>query len=170
MNQTLKPTASARAPVTGTDTVTVICKIPQGIVIQMYEFRERESVIQGGTQKEKKAYPLEGKSFKINGPAHGQMEGPRCRIASGFALTEDVPADIWEGWYEQSGKHLAACQNGLLLAFSNTGKALGAAKEHKGEKSGLERLNPAALPVVDPRFKIKTAEEQLAEIIHPVEE
>ncbi len=158
-----------REVITGTDTVTVICKIPQGILLQLHDLREVNEVSMGGTRTVKQFFPV-GEPFKINGPAQEQNKGPRCRVASGFALTEDVPSDLWELWMEQTGKYHPAVINGLLQGFSNTGKSLGAAKEFRKERTGLERLNPADLPSMDRRFQIKTADEQTAEIVYPVEE
>lgn len=170
MTQALKKPTAQRAPITGTATMTVICKIPQGILLQLHVQEKKTEVTQSGTREIVASRPI-GDPFMINGPAHAQGEGVRHRTAHGFALTEDVPKELWEQWYEQTGRHLAACHNGLLMAFDNAGFAIDAAREAKRERTGLERLNPAALPNLgDQRFKIKTADEQVAAIEYPVEE
>ncbi len=164
-----KKEAKEREPITGTDTVVVICKIPFGILLQLHKAQEVNEVTMGGSRSVKQFFPV-GEPFKINGPAHAQDKAPRYRIASTFAITEDVPVDLWNAWMEQTGQYHPAVINGLLSAEPSAARAISAAKELRGEKTGLERLNPNELPVMDRRFQLKTADEQIAEIVHPIEE
>ena len=150
---------------TGTDTVTVICKIPQGIILQLHELRKVREVAPQGYREVEQYFPVE-EPIEINGPAHGQNEGPRHLAYNGFAVTTGVPKDIWDRWMEETGKHLPAVKNGLLQAFSDKPHAADAAKENRAAKTGLERINPNKLPNIDPRFNLKTAKEQKAKISH----
>lgn len=142
-------------------TVTVACKIPQGMLIQLHEKQEFDEVVQGGNRKNTRFVPT-GEPIHIKGPAHPQNEGPRVRIVGGYALTERVPKDIWDRWVDQSGKHLPAMKNRLLYAYDTTAKTADAAREAKKQTTGLERLDPNNLPVQDKRFKLKTADEATA--------
>ncbi len=161
----LPKTLAPARPATGTDTVTVICKVPQGLLLQLHEPREITEVTMGGSRTVKQFFPV-GETFKINGPAHAQNEGPRCRTVGGYAITEGVPKGVWDHWMAQTGKYHPAVINGLLRAFSDSPRATDAAKDGRKIKTGLERVNPHDLPVLDPRFKLKTAEEAVAEIGH----
>jgi hypothetical protein len=156
-------TPEAVKPVSGTDTVTVACKIPQGMSLQLHEPREITEVTMGGSRTVKQFFPI-GEAFKINGSAHAQNEGPRCRTVGGFALTEGVPAELWGKWMEQTGKFHPAVIAKHLFAFPDMGRAVDAAKEARKVKTGLERLNPHDLPVLNKNFPIKTADEAVAEI------
>jgi len=145
-------------PRTGTDTVAVGCKIPQGFTLQLHEFREMEEVTLGGHRTVRQAFPV-GEPFVLNGPAHPQNEGPRCLIVGGFAVTHGVPKDLWDKWMDQTGKYLPAVREGMIIAYSAVGKLRDAARERVGVTTGLERLNPNKLPVMNKKFELKTADD-----------
>jgi hypothetical protein len=152
------------APATGTATVTVACKIPQGFILKLFEKKEITEVTLGGSRTVKQFFPT-GDEFRLNGSAHAQNEGPRCHTVGGFAITDGVPKDFWNQWLDQN-RTLPAVQNGMIIAFDSAGKTVGAAKEGRTIKTGLERLNPHDLPVLDPRFKLQTADNAVAQIGH----
>ena len=151
-------------PATGTETVTVACKIPQGFILQLHEPRDLSEVTMGGHRDVKQYFPV-GEPFRLNGAAHGQNEGPRCRVVGGFALTDGVPKELWDKWLEQN-KTLPAVVNRMLFAYPSTSHAVAAAKEVKTLKTGLERLNPNALPQIfdKKRFKVEAAEDMPTEV------
>lgn len=149
-------------PVSGTETVTVLCKIPQGFELVVHEERKLTQVGLGHSKEVSEWFPTD-KVFRLNGSAHAQNEGPRCRTIGGYAVTEGVPKDLWESWLGQFKKHPAVV-NCLICAFDDGAYAADFANENRKSKTGLERLNPNALPNLDPRFKVVTADDQVAPI------
>lgn len=149
-------------PATGTATVTVACKIPQGMRCVIHETREMNEATMGGSRLIKQSFPTDAEFF-VKGPAHAQNEGPRCRVVAGFAITEGVSKDLWDQWLVQFAS-LPAVKNRMIFAYESQSKAFDAAKEARAIKTGLERLNPHALPQMDPRFKLKTADDAVAQI------
>lgn len=167
MNEKAQGATAAKA---SGKTVTVICKIPQGMVLQLHKKLEVNEVTMGGSRTVTQFFPEEGKSIKINGPAHAQNEGPRVTMApGGFAITQNVPEDFWERWMKETGQHLPAVKNGLIQALPNVAQAKDAATESRKTKTGLERLDPNNLPSPDARFQLKMAEEQVTKPV-PEEE
>lgn len=150
-------------PATGKETVTVACKIPQGLVLQIHEKRTMKVVATHGVTEEERYFP-KGEPFVLNGSAHAQNEGPRCRTVGAFAITHGVPKDMWEMWMEQTGRHHPAVLSGMLFAFPDEDRTIAAAKEKRKIVTGLERLNPHKLPNLNPNFPLKTAEENVATI------
>jgi hypothetical protein len=147
--------ANANAPVTGTVTVTVACKLPHGLVLRIHEPVETEIPVMGGGVKVERHFKPTGREFTVAGNAHPQNEAPIAPIASGFALTHGVPKDLWDKWLEQN-RLLPAVVNGLIFAHEHSAKSRDEAKEKIGVKSGLERINPNELPNLSPRHKITT--------------
>lgn len=143
-------------------TVTVACKIPQGMLCRIHEKRKITEVSLGGPRTVEQYFATDHQ-FVVNGPAHGQIEGPRHLTVAGYALTYGVPKDLWDAWYEQN-LQLDAVQRNLIFAYDSPDMAKDAAKEHRKLKTGLERLNPHALPQLDPRFKLETAAENPSKI------
>jgi hypothetical protein len=150
------------SPATGTATVTVACKIPQGFQCTINEVREFSQVTKAGLAVTKQSFPTE-KGFFLKGPAHGQNEGPRVLTAGGSAITQGVPKDLWDEWKAQH-LDLPAVKNGLIYSLGSTDKTIDAAKERKAIKTGLERVNPNSPPSLDNRFKLKTADDSPVQI------
>lgn len=151
---------AATVGATGTATVTVACKIPSGMLCRLHEKRRISEVTLAGTRSVDQ-YFATGKEFVVHGPAHAQNEGPRHLTVAGYALTRGIRKDLWDAWYEQN-LELDAVQRNLIFAYEASDKTKDAAKEHRGLKTGLERLDPNNLPNIDTRFKLKTAEENVS--------
>lgn len=145
-----------------TATVTVACKIPQGLRCRLHEKRRVDEVTLGGTRTVEQFFATD-KEFVVHGPAHGQNEGPRHLTVAGYAITRGIDKSLWDAWYEQN-LELDAVQRNLIFAYESTDKAKDAAKEGRTIKTGLERLNPHELPSFDNRFKLKTADDAVAQI------
>jgi len=147
------------------DTVTVICKIPMGMILHIHKAEDITEVTPAGNRKTVRHFPDEkAGTVTINGPAHAQNEAPRCKVVGGFALTEGVSKAFFDKWMQQTGIALPAVEKGLIQAFPDNAKASAAARENKKALVGLERLNPNALPDMGGGFKIKTDEGQVAAI------
>jgi hypothetical protein len=153
---------SQSTPATGTATVVVGCKLPHGFICELFEKRTIKEVTLGGSREAEQFFPT-GERFVINGAARkpGQEGGPMLR--NGFAITRGMPKAFWEKWYE-ANKTLPAVVNGLIVAEDSVAKVSDAAKERKAQKTGQERVDPNNIPILDPRLRVKTSEDQKAKI------
>ncbi len=119
---------------------TVACKIPNGIFLRVFEWEEVRVASLGGHITEKRSKQV-GPKVEIHGPGVPFGEIPKYIITpSGFALTPNVPRDLWRRYKEQNFDS-EAIKNGLLYAFPNNDMAADASKELKDVKSGLEPLD-----------------------------
>jgi hypothetical protein len=126
----------------GSGTVTVACKLESGIIIHAEREVERQYPVLGGGMRPVKEFErIAGSEITIFGCSAPTGGAGRTRIVAGYALTENVPADVWGRWLATHGD-MPAVRNGLLFAYPTTQQAVDAAKDHKGVKSGLEPLNP----------------------------
>jgi hypothetical protein len=127
--------------------VTVACKIPNGLILQVYDMVDHdEPVFGGGVRVVKRAVQI-GQRVKINGPARYMgLELPHD-IKGGCGLTYGVDADFFSKWLEQN-KTAPYVKNGLVFA-QPSGKAAeidAQIKDHKKLKSGMEPLDLKNMP------------------------
>jgi hypothetical protein len=124
-----------------TNTVTVACKLPNGLILHL-DKREsyNEPVMGGGTRKTSRAVRMEG-TVTLNGYAHKFGEMPAFVIAGGFALTPNVPEEFWDEWLKQNGES-DLVKNGLIFARAKADVAGDEAKEKQDLASGLQPLRP----------------------------
>jgi hypothetical protein len=144
---------------TGTDTVTIACNLPMGIVLQIYHVEEVESVLPNGRViKENVAtLNLEHGQWHIRGVVNrnslaamgvGDVLPDDYRLIrgakpdTGYALTYGIPTDFWEEWLRCNadnpivrGKH--------IFAATSENRAVGQAREFKDFRSGFQGLDPA---------------------------
>lgn len=135
-------------------TVTVGCKLPNGLLLRLFNMVPTDvPVMGGGTKTVLQADPV-GEPVKINGYAVPFGMRPRFGIISDIALTKGVPADFWHEWLKQNQK-LDVVVKGLIFAHGDTDRVEDAAEERGPElKCGLEPLDPEHLP----NKKIETAD------------
>lgn len=107
-------------------TVTVACKIPNGLILRLFEMVDTTEVMPNGHRTIKKAQP-KGEPVRINGYSREFM-APRAGLASGFALTRNVDADYWEEWLNQN-RDADYVRNGLIFAQVQTADTKAKAKE-----------------------------------------
>lgn len=128
-------------------TVTVACKMPNGLLLRLFEARETDEFIQGGGTRRIKEYLNVGDPVRIQGNAspHGKslldVNGDPIPMYHGFATTM-IDAEFWEQWYEQN-KHSDLVRNGLIFAHAKSLDVRAEAKEKRDQTSGLERLSGA---------------------------
>jgi hypothetical protein len=137
-------------------TVTIACKLPNGIhldVFRMDDFSER--TIHGTVIQTKRA--VRTGRFTLKGIKRRTDDSG---LAMGFALTHGVPKAHWDAWLE-ANKDSPLVQNGIIFASSNSNDARARAREHEAQVSGFEPLNPKDLPK-EFRGKIETADRPAA--------
>ena len=140
----------------GAKYVTVACKVPNGLVLRAFKmYEEHEAVMGGGSRKFEMARTA-GDPFKVNGPAP-MSAMPQFDMPGGYALTPNVPADLWAAWLE-ANKDSAMVKNKLIFATATPEAASKQAKEQESVKSNLEPLDVSTVTKngrevnVDPRW------------------
>ena len=129
-------------------TVTVACKIPQGLVLQLQhpmmrrvptgrgmenDYQEIEVMVYGGPR-----HHVFGPSVPAQGGVPGGYILPKA-IEGGYALTDGIPASFWATWKEQHAK-ADYVTSGMIFAYDDA-SAKSAAREQGERLSGLEPLH-----------------------------
>jgi len=129
------------------ETVTVACKIPAGLILRIFEFEEQaEPMFGGGTRAVRLSREVaNAPRVKLNGPAHRQDRAPVQSISGGYGLTFGVPKDFWDRWLEQN-QTAEFVKNGLVFAHTKSSMAEDEAKEKAKLKTGFERIDPSKPP------------------------
>lgn len=130
------------------ETITVACKLPHGLVLRLHHKVEtQEPLPGGGTKKVPRWMPnpqaptvvLKGYLQKYK-PGNAPMS-----VGSQFALTEGVDKDFFDEWLKQN-QDLDAVANGLVFASEKFDTVTGLMKDFSGTRSGLEPIDPDKLP------------------------
>lgn len=134
------------------DTVTVACKMPGGIILQLYEMVPVMEPVMGGGSRETTRARLnhEAGEYYLNGAAVnlaeiGEGNLPDYRIVQGYALTTGIPKDFWERWLHDN-RDAAIVKNKIVMAYGSESGAVDMAREHAGVKTGMEPLDPENPP------------------------
>lgn len=136
----------ASKPATGTDTVTVVCRYPAGIILQAFAKTTQNEPVMGGGSREVIVHERVGEPFVVKGPvvntgAYRQAGEFPEGIVGGAMLNPGVPRDLWENWlYHNRESHLVV--NRLVFAAESYDRAAAMAREDRDRKSGLEPLDP----------------------------
>jgi hypothetical protein len=94
-------------------TVTVACKIPNGLVLN-----------------------ANGQTVTIAGPIRAVPGTPAKPYPGGYELTPGVDADLWTAWSREHSDS-DALKNGLIFAEPNVGTAAAKAKRLARTRSGF---------------------------------
>lgn len=136
-----KPQASVIPKSAGT--VTVACKVPTGVVIQLCRKTEYAEETMQGTRMRVR-YDRYGPIVIVRGPAQPAGTAPRGYVrpvvVGGYALTPGVDADFWKAWLEQN-KDSPLVLSGQIFAHGTTASTRAQAQEQREVTSGLEPLN-----------------------------
>jgi hypothetical protein len=145
--------ATRPADATATRTVTVACKIPNGILLRTFHPEMEKEQTPNGV-RDIQVFRPDPEVFHVKGPALPFGKTPiGFTLEGGYALTRGIPEDFWTKWVEQNAD-LDALKNGLIFACRTQQEAAQEAHSMRKVKSGLEPLDPDNLP---PEFKrIKT--------------
>jgi hypothetical protein len=131
--------ALAAGPAKTGETVTIACKIPNGLLLRVFRRVPHQVPVLGGGVREEMKAEMIGEPVHVHGPAAPFGAFPKAPVAGGFALTQNVSKEFWELWLEQNASH-PAVKNGLIYATSSS-HAEGAAKERKDLLTGFEPLD-----------------------------
>lgn len=138
------------------NTVTVACKIPNGLILQNHVLDDGfEPVFGGGSRPIKVARPV-GNPIKLIGPARPFGADPEMkRVVGGYGLTHNVPKNDWDKWLKDNAE-LDMVKNGLIFAHDSPDNTAAQARDMRTTRSGLEALNTeskdASGKYTDPRM------------------
>jgi hypothetical protein len=127
-------------------TMTAALKWPPGLIMKIHEMRDVPA--DGGVGTVKKAFQV-GPDVPIAGPnaAHPLRirklgDPPPPIVVGGYALTSGLDESFVSKWIEQN-RDSALLENGLLKFYPepDSNRAVDAAKESAGIKSGIEPLD-----------------------------
>lgn len=134
------------------DTVTVACKAPNGVLLRLFEMKPHvEPVLGGGTREVVQAVQV-GPVIKINGYAAeaGKMPASGAEVLLGYALTPGVPADFFDQWLKQNEQHDLVL-NGLIFAHTQTASVKSQIRENEARWDGLQPMSQKADPRMSKR-------------------
>lgn len=122
-------------------TVTVACKLPNGLLLRVFQMVDsNEPVMGGGWRDVKRAEPF-GEQVHIKGYAlPANMQGIGLHVG-GYALTPNVDADFWELWLNQN-RDADYVRNGLIFAHEKKADAIAESKEKAQVWDGMGPLIP----------------------------
>ena len=114
------------------ETVTVACKLPHGIHMDLRTpINLKDPNNPGGNTLVSRV--------TLNGSAKG--EANQRYGEAGFGLTFNVPKEHFEQWLKDHENH-PAVKNGLIFAHREQASVEAMARENEGKKSGLEPVDP----------------------------
>lgn len=150
-------------------TCTVGCKIPNGLILQLYR------MVEGVEPSPQGARPVQvgqkyGEPVKLNGFSQPLTGIPVShQIIGGFGLTHGVSVEFMERWLEQN-KDLDMVKNGLVFFTENRSEAEAEARDKRMIPSHMGPLSEkrgANGQYIDPRMpkqikKVTTEDEDVA--------
>lgn len=140
-----RPATSRSSPPasSGTDTLSVACRLPTGAILSIYEWQDDTEPTPTGTRPVKRAVELEDKRIVLRGWA--QPNAPAGTInpvgtAHGFGLTHGVSREVFERWMKDNANS-PLVRNRIVFAASSPERASDEARELDGSvKSGFEPI------------------------------
>ena len=133
------------------NTVTIACKIPNGLVLQCHTMEKTSEPVMGGGFRDVMAARPHGQPFTVFGPAKPYGEEAKAPITGGYALTFGIPKDFWDRWVTENAQHPAVV-NHMIFAHDKPADAQAEAREKRDLRSGMEPLKQAG----DPRIPKST--------------
>lgn len=138
------------------NTVTIACKLPHGLLLQLQREVEVSEPTQTAPERKVKRWEKTGQSYAVKGFAQ-HLDAPQVTaVVGGFALTHGIPADFAKKWFEQNKDH-SAVEGGFIFIAETPNDAQSYAEKHAGKKSGFEAADPKDLPR-EFRRQIETAD------------
>ena len=125
-------------------TVTVACKLPNGLILQLEDPHTVNEPLPNGGYREVKQWRRRPEQYTLNGCAINfeslkrQLAMPA--IENGFALTSGIPKDFWDRWWE-AHKGDDICKRGLVFATGS---------EYETRKETANRRNVRGIEPIDP--------------------
>lgn len=136
-------------------TMSVACKIPNGLMLRVFAPDKVMVPVMAGGVKEVTRWRPTTWSQKLNGPAKRMGQEVGYQIMHGFGLTHGVDADQFALWLDQN-KDTEMVRLGLVFGQAKPDAVIQQTNDHRNELTGLEPIDPKNLPAEFKR-KIETA-------------
>lgn len=133
-------------------TVTVACKLPNGLQLQLQRFEERPSQIYGGGVRMERIAIFYGPVVIVGGTASPYGMHPKHRMSNGYALTPNVDAEFFAKWVEQN-KELEVVEKQMIFAMAKDDSLVSKTKEMEKVRTGLEPVDPENPPAAFRKIK-----------------
>lgn len=127
-------------------TVTVICRMPSGLVLDLYDEGALQNPAKPG------ALPAIKDSVRLSGARRDPRFHKRDNIMLGMGGRTEVAADFWEAWTKQNAEFMPL-KKGLIFAMPKEADAVSRLSELREERTGLEGLDKDKMPGVTPFAK-----------------
>lgn len=124
-------------------TVTVICRMPSGLVLDLYD----EGALQAPARQG--ALPAIKDSVRLRGARRDPRYHKKDNIMLGMGGRTEVAADFWEAWTKQNAEFMPL-KKGLVFAMPKEADAVSRLSELREERTGLEGLNKDKMPGITP--------------------
>ncbi len=135
------------------NTVSVACKLPNGLILQLYKMETRSEATMMGFRDVKVAVPV-GERITLNGNAVHVDRAPKHEIMNGFGITRNVPAEFFTQWLKDN-HDMKAVREGMIFACDSNGRMADESRDKQSIRTGLEPLDTSK-PVVP---GVRTADE-----------
>jgi hypothetical protein len=125
------------------ETITVACKLPNGVVLRIFDkVPHKEPIMGGGFQETWQAIEVDRIELKGWWQSFGRHK-PQQNVEGTYALTHGVPKDKYLRWLsENKESHLV--KNGIVFGTDKADHVeKKAAEQDKDTKSGAEPLDPS---------------------------
>lgn len=123
--------------------VTVACKIPTGLALQLQKEQPRIVDTPQGP-KSVNFWVKGGKTFYVHGPAYPVSPPPGYPrapvIEGGYAMTPGIPVEFWNDWLEQNSLADYVTSD-MIYAMPSMEDAMAWAREREELLSGMEPLS-----------------------------
>jgi hypothetical protein len=137
---------SSSEPNYGSSTVTVACKLPSGVILQLHEMREvsaPDPMI--GVRQIKMARKV-GEPVLVRGYGaihHGGQEPKGLDVIGGYALTLGISREFWEEWGRQNADS-PLLKNRIIYAHHQAERVQDFSRVRDSVRTGLEPIDPTA--------------------------
>ena len=126
-------------------TVSVGCKLPAGLVLQVFEVRDGTELVMGGGVRTIKVHHRLDKKVHLNGSATVFGVTSEHQIVGGYGITEGVDSDFFELWQRQNADS-DIVQRRLVFACPKNDAVMTEARATKDTRTGLEPIDQNNLP------------------------
>lgn len=121
-------------------TVTVACKIPNGLILRIGSMETTRVPVLGGGMRDEKKWRWNGAEVQIAGPKRRVESGdPDSPVADGYALTFGVNAEFMARWIAEN-KDSDIVTKGLILVHEKRDELKAQTFEHRDARTGLEPM------------------------------
>ncbi|MBO1326054.1 hypothetical protein K2X14_10190 [Acetobacter sp. TBRC 12305] len=127
--------------------VTVICRMPSGLVLDLYD--QQELAARATSAVPVMGPPVPRASVRLKGAVRDPRFHARDNRLLGLGGRTEVDAGFWAAWCAQNPGY-GPLKSGLIFAQAKEADALAELAERGAHRTGLEGLDPEHLPGVAP--------------------